>query len=247
MTRRARDSGVTLIELLIAVTLVSLISAGLLTAMRVGLSAMNKVNSHLLANRKAIGAERILEQQIAGFMPVMATCMAMQNRTAGDIKFFQGEPQSMRFVSTYSIQEASRGGPQILEFQVIPGENGVGVRLVVNEFPYTGPLAAGFTCLGVMPDPAVNMNVPRFRPIAIGPSSFVLADKLAACQFLYRQKPDPPRPERWLPRWLIQSEWPSAIRVEMLPLNPDPSHLQLLPVTVPVRATKDPLYAYTEF
>ncbi len=57
--------------------------------------------------------------------------------------FFQGEPSSMRFVSTYSLQDASRGMPQILEFQVIPGADNRGVRLVVNERPYTGAASAG--------------------------------------------------------------------------------------------------------
>jgi CheY-like chemotaxis protein len=100
-------------------------------------------------------------------------------------QFFQGEPQSMRFVSTYSLQEAARGLPRILEFQVIPGEGGRGVRLVVNEQLYSGPAAAGFFCLGPGGDSF------RFRPIEIGPRSFVLADRLS---FYAPYQSDP---DRW--------------------------------------------------
>ena len=49
----------------------------------------------------------------------------------------------MRFVTSYSLQDAWRGRPQIAALQVIPGADGAGVRLIVNETPYTGPAQAG--------------------------------------------------------------------------------------------------------
>ncbi len=242
--RVSSQSGVTLLELLIAITLVTLVSVGILTAMRVGFIAMDRTNTKLMGNRRVIGAQRILEQQLAGFLPATADCISAPNQAPSPIKFFQGEPESMRFVTTYSIQEASRGVPQIVEYQIIPGDDGKGVRLVVNERPYTGPRAAGVTCLGILPHPVLNVPAPRFRPVEVGPASFVLADKLAFCRFAYREKPNPPQPEKWLPMWVSQFEWPSAVRVDMAPLGTDSSRLQLLPVTVPIRATKDPLVTY---
>ena len=89
---------------------------------------------------------RILAQQLAGFIPVIAEFLPSPDSPAGvKIPFFQGRMQSMRFVSSYSLGEASRGLPQILEFQVIPGEQGNGFRLVVNENVYTGPRSPGIT------------------------------------------------------------------------------------------------------
>ena len=244
MKRRCTQRGVTLLELLIAITLVTLISVGILTAMRVGLIAMERTNSRLMTNRKVIGAQRILEREIADLVPVTADCIGLPPQPPVTIKFFQGEAETMRFVSMYSIQQAGRGVPQIVELQVIPGDEGKGVRLVVNEFPYTGPLAAGATCVGILPHPILNVPAPRFRPVEIGSASFVLADRLAYCRFLYREKPSPPLPEKWLPLWISQYDWPTAIRIEMAPLGVDPSRLQTLPVTVPVRSTKDPLVTY---
>ena len=70
-----REAGTTLIELLIAVSLVSLISVGMLMAMRIGLNTMGKTNEKFIANRKAIGVEKIVLSQLAGLMPVTANCM----------------------------------------------------------------------------------------------------------------------------------------------------------------------------
>jgi type II secretory pathway component PulJ len=139
MKSRNPSAGVTLIELLIAVLLLSLLSVGIVLTLRVALSAMNKSGSKLMANRRVSSVERILDQQIEGIMPVTADCQAQPGVPGVTLMFFQGEQQSMRLASSYSLQQGERGVPMILEFQVIPGEDEQGVRLVVNEHWYTGP------------------------------------------------------------------------------------------------------------
>ena len=67
--------GITLIEMLIAITLLSLLSVAVLFGMRIGLNAMERSNDRLMTNRKVLGVERVLTQQIAGMMPVMADCV----------------------------------------------------------------------------------------------------------------------------------------------------------------------------
>jgi prepilin-type N-terminal cleavage/methylation domain-containing protein len=68
-----RRAGVTLLELLLAVSLLGLLMAGILTALHPGVNAMGKANVRLMESRRLTGVQRILEQQIAGFMPVVAT------------------------------------------------------------------------------------------------------------------------------------------------------------------------------
>lgn len=235
---KRRRAGVTLLELLIAVTLLSLLVAGVLTAMRAGMTALSRTNARVIANRKAVGAQRILEQQLAGFMPVIAECNAGGGQGPfTKVAFFQGELETMRFVSTYSLGDASRGVPRILEFQVIPGENGAGVRLVVNEHFYTGGLGAGRFCLGVGMDPVLGVGATQFTPVQTGPGSFVLADKLASCRMMYREPMPPPQFERWVAKW-VQPYWPTAIRIEMTPLEADPSKVLPTTLTVPVFVNK---------
>src|SRR5207249_1944421 len=145
------------------------------------------------------------------------------------VPFFQGDPQAMRLVSSYSLQQGSRGLPMILEFHVIAGEQGRGVRLVVNEHTYTGPWAAGAFCAGQTRDETGTMQ-PAFLPIETGPGSFVLADKLAYCRFTYRFLAQQANPlagpaAMWVPHW-SKPYLPNAIRIEMAPLEPDSARVQ---------------------
>jgi len=241
--RQNAEAGVTLIELLIAMTLMSLLSAGIVMSLRVGLSAMNKADAKLMVNRRVASVERILEQEITSVMPVTADCQPRVEAPPVKITFFQGEAQSMRLASTYSLQQGGRGMPMILEYQVIPGENGQGVRLVVNENWYTGPRGAGLFCAGLSADPLTGGQMPLFLPIQVGAGSFILADKLAYCRFSYRELLPPPELDRWVVHW-IKPVLPSAVRVEMAPLVPDSSRLEPVTLTIPVRVTRLPLQPY---
>jgi hypothetical protein len=223
-------------EVLIATLLLSLLSVAIVVSLRVGLSAMNKADTRLMSNRRVAGVERIIDQEISGIMPVTADCQSSVEGPLSRIMFFQGDTQSMRLASSYSLQGGSRGLPMILEYAVIPGENGEGVRLIVNEHLYTGPRGAGQFCL---PGPT-----PTFPPIQIGPASFVLADKLAYCRFSFRELQLPPAQPRWVPRWIQQQYLPNAIRVEMAPLSPDAGRLQPVTLTIPVHVTRLPLEEY---
>jgi hypothetical protein len=162
------------------------------------------------------------------------------------VPFFEGQAQAMRFVSTYSLEEAARGYPRILEFQTIPGEPNGGLRLIVNESLYSGPLSVGATCLGLLPDPSLGgALVPQYRAIEPGPHSFVLADHLAFCRFSYKERLPPQAPESWVTEYR-RPRLPAAVRVEMAPLVADPSRVPLAGVTVPIYVSRMPNVRYTD-
>lgn len=246
MSRRNGQAGFTLIELLVSITLLSLLSLGMLFAMRVGLDAMGKTNRHVISNRRVLGVEKILTAQIAGFHPAKGLCAITPQSPPAEVPFFQGEPETMRFVSTYSLQEASRGYPQILEFQVIPGENGRGFRLIVNEILYTGPLSTRMLCVGLVPDPQTRAPRLLWAPVAVNERSFVLADKLAYCRFAFLEERPPEQPDVWLPRW-IHEHTPLAVRIDLALLEPEPGKLQVPPVVAPFRVTRHPLNSYSDY
>ena len=249
-TLRSRQAGVTLIEVLIAVTLLGALSVAMLLSLDVALRALHKTDEKLLADRRVAGAQRVLLQELEGLVPVQPSCMGRPELANSYFVFFQAEPQAMRLVSTFSLQQGWRGPAQILEMFVIPGEEGAGVRLVVNETPYTR-VGAGSACADMTPDPVAGMLV-HFTPAVASPKSFVLADRLAYCRFSYlvSPPPSPGQPQTQAPQWMASATgtgWPVAIRVEMAPLETDPSHLQPVTVTAPIRIHRSWKIHYEDF
>ena len=249
LNRRRRSlAGVTLMEVLIAVTLLSLLTVGMAMAMRIGLNAFSKTDGRLMDNRRVAGAQRALESELQGLMPLVLPCLGSGDSGMGQ-KFavFQGDPQVIRLVSTFSLQEAWRGQPMFLELFVIPGDEGKGVRLVVNEFPYH-PIETARVCQGFNLDPTSGVGLTRYPQPQANEKSFVLADKLAYCRFSYLQHPvkDLLAPAVWLPSLAYQG-WPQAIRVEMAPLEPDPSRLQPQSMTIPIHIYRAPEIPYGDY
>jgi prepilin-type N-terminal cleavage/methylation domain-containing protein len=244
-----RDAGVTLIEVVVAVTLLSLLTVAMATALRVGLSAYAKTNANLMDNRRVAGAQRILEAELEGLMPAFVACGANPTFSGTRAVLFQGEPAMMWLVSTFSLQQGWRGQPQILQLFVIPGGEGGGVRLVVNETPYTGARGAGALCVGTFNIPGSISRLAQFAPTAAGPKSFVLADKLAYCRFAYYTPANtlgqPNLPPTWEANWAAKG-WPLAVRIQMAPMTPDPSRLQPITVTAPLHIRRDPEKKYED-
>ncbi len=223
-----RHAGFTLVELLIAITLVAALSTGMLLAMRTGLQTVQKVDDRLTANRRVLSVQQILQHQISNAFPALGQC----GDGGGSGLMFRGTPQSLLLVSSYSMTEGARGLPRVLVFQVIPSDQGV--RLIVNESLYYGPQSTAPFCLN---------GLPFAQP---GPQSFVLADHLAYCKFVYEiGDPESPRPKGWVNAW-SQPLLPYAVRVDMVPLMADPAHLPLLPVTARIGVTRDPTVTYND-
>ena len=228
-------------ELLIAITLLSVITVGIMFAMRIGLNTLERSNSRFIGNRRVMGVDRVMHQQLAGLVPVKALCETGQGEPSAQVPFFQGEPVMMRFASSYSLEEGARGYPRVLEYLVVPGEEGRGVRLVMNEYLYTGPTSAGLTCVGGMG--GVDGLIGRYRPVEVGPKAFVLADKLSRCSFAYKEEKEQPPVELWRPEWR-SIKLPAAVRIDLAPLEPDGANLAVLPVTVRLQITRNPNVKY---
>ena len=211
--------------MMIAITLVATLSTGMLMAIRTSMITLEKTDSRLQSNRKMVAVQQILTRQISGVMPVMSLC------GTGRVAYFSGTADSLHLISTYSLAEGSRGYPRVLEFQVIPAERG-GVRLIVNEHLYSGPASTIPFCA---------------TPVEATPQSFVLADRLEYCRFVYLEMiPESPAARNWVPFWNRQN-LPSAVRVEMAPLVADPVQLPVVSVTIPIHTTREVGALYEDF
>jgi type II secretory pathway pseudopilin PulG len=238
-------SGITLIEVLIAVSLLSLLSVGMLIAMRLGFNTMEKTDAHLVQNRKVVNVRQIIENEIDGFISTLSEWHRDPQNTFL-VPFRQFEPSSMRFVTSYSLQDAWRGRLQIAALQVVPGEGNVGVRLIVNETPYTGPAQAGSMIAGLEPDPSIGTTRTLFVPITAGSQSFVLADKLAYCRFTYLEPRFVPPLRLWRPDWVQPTTLPLGIRIEMASLANKPAEVQMSTITATLPVNLKTLQRFTD-
>lgn len=224
-----RESGFTLIELMISVTLVAALSTGMLFAMRTALVAYEKTDTRLQSNRRVVSVERITARELGGVMPVMGTCSDGSSMAA-----FNGDIATLHLVTSYSIAEGARGLPHVIEWQVLPIDGG-GVRLIANEYPYSGPTSIAPLCSGG-----------AFRPGVATPQSFVLADKLAYCRLSYMDvNPDTRMGTVWVPLW-NKPNLPAAVHVDMAPMFSSAVQVPLVSVTAPVHITRDVNAPYSD-
>jgi len=254
---RISQRGVTLLELMIAITLVAGLSTGMLMAMRTSLQTYEKTAKRLESNRRFVKTQQVLSDQISAVMPVQGACLGEEGQTIGIPSFLSGSEDTLRLVSSYSIAEGSRGYPQIVEYQVIPEQRG-SVRLVATERPYTGPQSTTPYCGGFAPPPpasayefgarsAVPLGGAQSAAGAEPGGSYVLAEHLAYCRFSYHE---PYRQDRfietpWLPLW-DRPLLPAGVRIEMRPAVPDAAGLAVLGVTVPIQVNRDPRMVYVD-
>jgi len=204
--------GVTLIELLVAMTLFSLLSAAVLVSLRTGLGSLDRAHERIARSRREIGAERAFELLVSGMMRATAYYQQPGQADLAQTFFFQGDPQLMRFVSANSLEGGPRGRPQVVEVAVIPREGNDGVRLVVQERPYRSPFVPGALVVGQVFDPLIGYPVMRFQPFVGGERLFVLADRLRSARLEYLEKLDF-TPPVWRSQWIQTAYWPAAVRV----------------------------------
>ena len=226
------QSGVTLIELMIAITLVAMLSSGLLFAMRGGLLTEQRISTRLAANRRGINIQNMLNRQLAGAIPVMGLCEAAEG-PASSLPFFQGTETWLRFVSSFSTTQGDRGAPQIVEYQVQAAPGGRW-RLAIAERPYSGPASTASFCRELKP-----------LPVNVGPTPFVAADQLLVCRFAYHERHNIYVYEEtpWLLGW-DRPMLPSAVRIDM-----QPSEFTALPfsgITAVLRTDRSALIQYVD-
>jgi prepilin-type N-terminal cleavage/methylation domain-containing protein len=217
------ERGFTLIELMIAVTLVAAISTGMLLAMRTGLLTMDKVDTRLQENRRVVALQQMLVRQLSSVIPAVGQCGATRGA------MFSGNAQVLRMVSSYSLADGARGYPQMVDLEVLPDPQG-GLRLIENERFYFSPLSVAPFC----------------GPQGFTPQSFEIAGRLAVCRISYREYiPEAPNGGNWLGGW-NRPNLPAAMRIEMTPLQIDPSRLTLQTVNIPIRVNREVLGQYDD-
>ncbi len=199
------SKGFTLLELLVSMTILSLLVTTVLFGWRIAASAWQKASTRLEHNRTVTETSQLLEEQMASMVAYRVPA------SLGSLElFFQGEPHTARFLSRYALTGRSSSGLYLIEYQIAEGPRGTpgvtpggtpGVtrELWVNEFPVRS--REELSPLFVKPDPASTVRMQRFLPFERGPNTLVLLTGLKDCRFEYYNPPLGPQPGAWTEHW----------------------------------------------
>jgi len=237
-TARHPTAGLTLMEVLVAITLLSLLSVGLLMSLRVGARAWETAHNSLMLDRRIASANAIFHAALEGAAPALAEFERARMSSATTVVFFEGLPESMRFVAAYSLEGGPRGGLRIIELQVVAGPRGR--RVLLNDLPYLGPRQAGGFITGALEEPLTGELRLFWAPIQALPASFIIADELESCSFSYYLQEASDQPGRWLPAWPQAMQIPFGVAIQMTGRG-DSARLRPVSITVPIRSRARPL------
>ena len=201
--------GFTLLELLVSMTVVSLLMTTILFAWRITASAWQKAETHLRVSRTVLESDRLLMEQMSSLAPYQAII-----ETSGPEWFFQGEPESLRFVSRYSLQGRASSGLYRVEYQIV--EQGDGTKqLLMNEIPIRSRQELGAAIAGSQPTDEGRVLI--FAPFANGSATRVLMGGLAECRFEYFEPAQGSTPGRWRERWIATTgKLPASIAIRVV-------------------------------
>jgi hypothetical protein len=213
---------------MVAVTLLGLLSVGIITALQIGAGSWMGTRERLTHDRRISSANQIFHSAFNGIVPMTAQSIPGAEARFPVTLFFQGEPQTMRFVSAYSVTAGNRGGLNVFELQVVDSENGR--RVLLNQFPYGGPYQAGELITGIEPAPDGPGRRLLFQSVEPRGNSLIVADELVDCEFRYLRQPRrPDEPPVWIEVWTDPRVLPLAVSVR---LTPRAEQGRLLPVSI---------------
>ncbi len=246
ITKGSSQKGVTLIELIIAISLVAMLSGGLLTSMRTTLGTSQRIEQRLTANRRTMNVQQIISSQMSAAMPVSGLCISSDStKPNAVVPFFYGTATSARFVTSYSIAEGARGVPQIVEYQARPLPNVANGRmqLALAEHPYTGTGSTAAYCNDLQP-----------RPVELTANALVLVDDLAACHFSYHLPYDTYvyKETPWVAAWDGRlTSLPAGMKIDLVAADPALVRLSLFSITpfsitAPMRADRNVMAQYSD-
>ncbi|MBI4480231.1 MAG: prepilin-type N-terminal cleavage/methylation domain-containing protein [Acidobacteria bacterium] len=206
--RRQIQDGFTLLELLVSMTVVALLATTILFGWRIAAGAWGRANQLVEDQRRVVAVHQVLTTQMAEMMP-----LAPSTRLGSTGVFFQGEGQTARFLSRYSLVYRSRSGLYRIEYQIADASDGVH-QLLVNEVPASSSNDIASLLTGTEQRPEGMLL--RFAPFERRSQTRVLLDDLTEAHFEYYRPAGPLRAGEWVREWINQgNELPRAMAIRL--------------------------------
>ncbi len=223
---RERERGFTLIEMLIAVTLVAMMAVALWSALRISVTSWQRGAESVDANQRQRTVVGLVRKQMASLYGLIAP---VDPQAGGNLyPMFSGTETSVQFISLASLRFLDSPGLTLVSYDVVQDRQG-NYSLVEREEQYLGlELAAG-----TMPGRAEERAVRVF-------------ENLVSFMFEYYDPGTADTPSRWVREWDAKDSGrlPAAISMTMVALDDKGGRLNRH-LVVPIHAKPwDPRLAF---
>lgn len=183
--RRRAAAGFTLLEVLIAITLLGVVMALLFTSLRIGIAGWDKGEKHSFeAGRMAI-IQSFLREHLAGALPLMDDFSHEEPEFS-----FKGTEEALQFVSVMPAA-GGRGGLRIFQVDLMKEQGGKSLRVTLRPF------------------------YPAFEEAEQTKEEVVILEKVERMEFAYYGPDTLGENKGWQTKWEEQKSLPELIRVDI--------------------------------
>lgn len=209
------ESGFTLMEMLIAVTLVAMLAVGMWSVFSVSVRSWSRGTDFIDKNQRHRSILDKVRKQIASAYPLYGSNDLEQPGASHFI--FTGTESGMSFVTLNSLRFQESPGLTMVSIEVAQGVEGT-YSLVETEARYTGQIL----------DPALMTNLSEAIP---------LFEDLSSCVFEYFDPGNNDNTAQWVQSWDGEAmrKFPAAVSITMIARDPRGNMLNRNMV-VPIRA-----------
>jgi general secretion pathway protein J len=196
---RRSEQGFTLLEVVVAVTLVAMMSIALWAVMRTGLKSWSKGTEFIDTNQRHRSILDLTRKQISSAynLIIPATTDPATGTMTTPYPFFQGTETSFQFISLNSLVFQESPGLTLITYEASQEQSNT-LSLLEKESRY----------LGQLPDSS-SATADRTTPIL---------ENLVSCSFQYFDPGDNQNPSAWVTEWDGQEsgKLPSAVSMDIV-------------------------------
>jgi general secretion pathway protein J len=183
-----RSGGFSLLEILLAITLLAILLAGAMSGIRAATRAMHSGEQNIERTNRMRVAQEFIRRELSRSLPLAFG----QEHGSGANFVFQGENDFLRFVAPMP-GHLSRGGPYVQTLELARGRNGL-------QLVFTHNMLNGFDLDKLKADDGLPV---------------LLLDGIRRGRFEYRKLDDQNELEDWKDEWENPSMLPVMVRIDL--------------------------------
>jgi prepilin-type N-terminal cleavage/methylation domain-containing protein len=210
------EQGFTLLEIIVAVTLVAMLAVGLWSVLRISIRTWSRGTDFIDTNQRHRSIIDMVRKQIASAYNLSAPADPILGIAPYPI--FNGVETSFQFISLNSLQFQESPGLTLVTYEIAQGSKN-DCSLIEKESRYLG-------------------QIPDLLNPAIGERTTPILENLTSCLFEYFDPGNNDNPSQWVREWdaMKIGRLPSAVSITMISRDPG-GNMANQRMVVPIQAS----------